>query len=91
LPRLSRHVLLFRQIDLTPSPWLAIVIGPSSSLKCQFVVVAVAVVAVAVVAAVVAVAHGTQWVLHIDGAMASPLLNVNNRRLQSTLLAMLLP
>jgi len=41
--------------------------------------------------AVVAVAHGTQWVLHIDGAMASPLLNVNNRRLQSTLLAMLLP
>jgi len=86
LPRLSRHVLLFRQIDLTPSPWLAIVIGPSSSLKCQFVVVAVA-----VVAAVVAVAHGTQWVLHIDGETASPLLNVNNRRLQSTLLAMLLP
>lgn len=29
------------KIDLTPSPWLpiAIVIGPSSSLKCQFVVV----------------------------------------------------
>jgi len=77
---------------LTPSPWLAIVIGPSSSLKCQFVVVAVAVVAAAAaVVAVVAVAHGTQWVLHIDGAMASPLLNVNNRRLQSTLLAMLLP